>query len=949
MRKLLLGLCAGWACCAGAASMLVECESFDALGGWVVDPHSTKVMGSTYIMAHGYGKPVEKAIKGIQVPEAGNYTVWARTRDWTAVWGRGTPAGRFKISVTGNVLPVELGTNGKDWAWQKAGTLKLPKGQAWIGLRDLTGFNARCDAIYFSTDPNDAPPNEAKKLDAWRRGKSGILLKDYRKKFDLIVVGGGVPGICAAMSASRFGMNVLLLQDRGVLGGCNSSEVRVGLGGHIHVGQYPKLGNIVEEIQPLHGSGATYPAEYYEDARKEILFRNCRSKCALMLNEHVYALEKDPQNPKKIKAVISRGTRTGAETRFEAPLFVDATGDAVLARMMNCEVMYGREPRSRFGEINAPFVGDRQVMGHSVLWYAARAGQEMPFPDIDWALPFTEDSVYYIRNGDWEQEAGQYRDMADETEIIRDYGLLSIFSNWNYVKNHSKRKKEFARDYLSWVSPIGGKRESYRTVGDVILTQNDLEKHIPYPDATALITWDIDQHFPDPKNEKAFPEPFRSCAYHRGFGSPYPVPYRCLYARDCDNLFLAGRHISCSHVAFAAVRVMRTLGMLGEVVGMASKICKEHQTTPRGVYIDHLDQLKKMMKAGVPKLPLYHAYGSGINEKYHFKELGFTGIYPPQKKEINYRLKRAIKDLGMIHRNEHPELMTTNAVTVCGDSEMAKKKSFQLVLADESRGRIHLFDPVDPTKSFWIPVPKPLWDLQRVGDGHYRSVCHGGFTVTDLKQRKIVDRFISPQLAGVTSVCDLPTGGFLASANPKDVKAVDILEFSPDRKLVRKIRFDGIFNSRGVLRPQAGELFITHDNGFIRGRLPEKGEKGIILERIPQTVGRNMFQVVQDPKDGSYWAGTGYGAQLLHFSNQAKFLTAWQAEPEGEKSGIFFAQPYPLPNGHVLVCNWTGHGEDDSVKGWQVLEFDAKGKVVWKLFYPELFGSVSGIDVISPL
>lgn len=641
-----------------AADLFVECESFKTLGGWVVDPHSIPQLGSSYVMAHGYGKPVADCVTKARFYEPGTYMVWARTRDWTAVWHRGTPAGKFQIFVGEKALPEILGTNGEPWTWQKAGTVQITDENLnpEIRLHDLTGFNGRCDALYFTTDAAFTPPNDPQAMDAFRHAKTGITLKNAEESYDLIVVGGGMSGICSSMAAARLGLKVLLLQDRDVLGGCNSSEVRVSLGGRIHIAPYPMLGNLVYEIQPLHGSGGTYSAEFYEDARKEILFRRPNTGCRLLLREHVYALEMDPEHPKRIKAVLSRNTYTGAETRFTAPLFVDATGDAVLARMAGCEVMYGREARSKFNEINAPVEADRQVMGHSVLWYARKRETPAPFPDIDWAIPFDESSVYYIRGGDWEQEAGQYRDMAEETEYIRDYGLLSIFSNWNFVKNHSLRKAEFEYDELDWVSPIGGKRESYRTVGDHVLTQNDLENHVAYPDQTATITWDIDLHFPDPANEAKFGEPFRSCAYHRGFGEPYAVPYRCLYARDCENLFLAGRHISTSHVAFAAVRVMRTLGMLGEVVGMAAAICREHGAFPRDVYAQYLDELKEKMNAGVPLTPLYHTGSTGMHEAYHFKDLGWIRISPTPTPNLSDRVKSAIKAIGMVHRNEHPEL-----------------------------------------------------------------------------------------------------------------------------------------------------------------------------------------------------------------------------------------------------------------------------------------------------
>ena len=516
---------------AAAGNMYVECESFRDLGGWIVDPHSMRQIGSSYVMAHGYGTPVKDAVTTAKFPAEGRYAVWARTRNWNAVWTKGA-AGRFQVVVDGKTLPAELGTLGKA-----------------------------------------LPPNEPGALRDWKKSRGALRFRDARESYDLVVIGGGISGICVAQTAARYKVKTLLLQDRPVLGGCNSSEIRVSAGGGINMGPYPALGNVLREIMPVHGDYVPLPAKFYEDDRKEMAFHTHGLPARAVLNQYVYGVEKGADG--RIAAVLYRDTRTGEEIRVKASLFCDATGDGTIARLAGCAAMYGREGRDAYNEPNAPKKADRQVMGHSIQWTTRVEGAAAAFPDIDWGLPITEDTVNYVRGGSWEQEAGQYRDMAEETEIIRDYGLLAIFSNWSFIKNHSARKAEWAKRAFEWISPVGGKRESYRIVGDYVMTQHDLEEQRKFDDGTAVITWDIDLHFPDPKNEKAFGEPFRSCALHRGYGAPVAVPYRCLYARDCPNLFLAGRDISCSHVAFAAVRVQKTLGMLGEVVGMAAGICKE--------------------------------------------------------------------------------------------------------------------------------------------------------------------------------------------------------------------------------------------------------------------------------------------------------------------------------------------------------------------------------------
>ncbi|MCK6489086.1 MAG: FAD-dependent oxidoreductase [Planctomycetes bacterium] len=631
------------------ASLWIEAESFTRLGGWIIDQQSMDEMGSAYVMAHGLGEPVADAATAMAVAEAGTYRVWVRTRNWTARWGRGRPGGTFQVLVDGRALPEVLGTGAPDWAWQLAGTVELAAGTVPLALHDLTGFNARCDALWLTTDPVARPPEGGAELAAFRSAQAGIAVVDEPQVFDLAVAGGGIAGTCAALAALATGARVLLVHDRAVLGGCNSSEVRVGLGGGLGFAPFPELGRVVREISPVMGGFATYEAELFEDARKAAAFRRHGPEhCRLALEERVVAVERDPGDPRRIAAIVTRQVRTGAERRYRAALFADCTGDATLARRLGATVRYGREARAEHGESLAPLVADRQVMGMSVQWTSAEAAGESPFPDLDWGLPWDESRAYHVRGGDWEWEAGQFRDMAAESEEIRDYALMALFANWSWLKNHSPRRAEYARARLTWASPLGGKRESYRVEGDLVLTQGDIEGRIPHPDGTACASWDFDLHSPDPENRARFPEPFRSCAYHRGIGAPYPVPYRCLYARDVANLFLGGRIVSATHVAFACLRVQRTLGMLGEVVGLAAALCAERGLLPRDLSGDGFSLLAPRLAAGVPQ-PLYHSYPCDRSEKYHFKELGMIPVRDGQVEADPATLRR-IASLAVVHR-----------------------------------------------------------------------------------------------------------------------------------------------------------------------------------------------------------------------------------------------------------------------------------------------------------
>ncbi len=621
-------------------AILIEAESFDNLGGWIIDQRSMTQVGSAYIMAHGMGVPVADAETVCQLAEPGKWTVWCRTRDWTAVWGRGTPAGKFQVKINGTALPVTLGTNGPEWAWQCAGTAQLEAGACRIALHDLTGFNGRCDALFLTNDSAEIPENTQE----WRAQYQNTQIEDDPEFYDFAVAGGGFAGMCAALAAFRTGSKVVLINDREVLGGCNSSEIRVVLGGFSHVEPYPELGYTVDDLAPVFGLAGTRSGEYYEDERKtNAFFKFIAGGSRLMSGEAVIAVEKSPDDPSLITAFVTRNIRNGKMTRLRARVFADCTGDAIVARMMGAETMYGTESREQFKESLAFEKGSNQVMGHTITWYSRPESQPSPFPDIDWGLPFSDATAYYVRGGDWEWETGQFRDQADDAEYIRDYGLLAILSNWSWLKNHSARKAEWAHETLKWVSPIGGKRESYRVYGDYVLSQNDIESRTEHPDATGSMSWNIDLHFPDPENAAKFEEPFRSCAYHRGIEAPYPVPYRCLYARDVKNLFLGGRHISVSHVAFACVRVMRTLGVLGEVIGMAATLCRTQDALPREIGSRHFELLKEMMRKGV-RIPPYHAWACSSHETYHFKDTGHLNPYSP---DLDDQTRERIRKLNV--------------------------------------------------------------------------------------------------------------------------------------------------------------------------------------------------------------------------------------------------------------------------------------------------------------
>ncbi len=596
------------ACHGRAADIWVEAESFDTRGGWLVDQQFMDVMGSPYLIAHGIGTPVADASTTVTVPADGNYKVYVRTYNWTSPWDKRRGPGKFRLSVNGKKTTSVLGDTGTEWMWQLAGKVSLKRGKAVLKLHDLTGFDGRCDAVYLTTD-NQMPPNDAEALKTFR--KSRLCLPDQAPSagtFDIVVVGGGIAGISAAVTAARLGLKVALIQDRPVLGGNNSSEIRVHLGGRIDVGKYPHLGGLQKEFGPTEEGNAMPAFNYADDMKTDIVKRE--PNISLFLNHHVNEVIKAGD---KILAVVAQNTLTSQNLRFDAPLFADCTGDGTVGHLAGADFRMGREAREEFDETLAPDVADNMKMGASVQWYSTDNGKPCKFPSFDYGIRFNDDNAEKVYKGEWTWETGMYKDPINEMEQIRDFGMLVVYANWSFLKNHSAEKSDFRNRRLEWVAYITGKRESRRLLGDYILSEQDLTKNVSHEDASFTTTWSIDLHYPDSLNSARFPgKEFKADTRHTVI-YPYAVPYRCLYSRNVDNLFMAGRNISVTHVALGTVRVMRTTGMMGEVVGMAASLCRKYDVNPRGIYTRHLRDLQALMKQGVggQDLPNNQQYNEG--------------------------------------------------------------------------------------------------------------------------------------------------------------------------------------------------------------------------------------------------------------------------------------------------------------------------------------------------
>lgn len=613
-------------------SVMALATRFNDKGDWTLEQQFVLQMGSSYLMAHGLGTPLAKDAKTeINIPEDGDYRLWVRTKNWTAFWSEGKTPGIFQVLVDGKADPSEFGIGkmpldvkaGIDfpddidtsrearaeraqWYWQKGETYHLTKGSHSIALHDLMGLDGRCDAIIL-TSTDEIPGDSLEDYRALREALLGPGKPEDKGNYDLVVIGAGMSGLCAAIAAARLGLKVALVQDRYILGGNNSSEVRVGLGGQINMPPYPSLGYILNEIGPDR-IGNARGAHHYQDWKKWDVIA-AEPNISLFAG---YTVVNAEMKDGKIVAVTAVEATNQNLIRISGNLFSDCTGDANLAVMAGAATMMGREARSEFGETLAPEKADDFTMGVSIEWYCEDWNTPCSFPDsVDWGLKLDEDTVEPVHRANWYWEVGMRDDQIADAEKIRDYGMYVAYSTFSYCKNRLAKKEDWECTHLTWVSHVSGKRESRRIVGDLILREQDLTRPIPYEDGTCTTTWRIDQHYPMEKNSADYPgEEWMSYGKLMPI-DPYAIPYRCLYSRDVPNLFMAGRDISVTHVALGSVRVMRTCAMMGEVVGMAAAVCCRRGSMPRDVYTTWFQDLVELMKKGtgrtdVPYTQFYH-------------------------------------------------------------------------------------------------------------------------------------------------------------------------------------------------------------------------------------------------------------------------------------------------------------------------------------------------------
>lgn len=410
------------------------------------------------------------------------------------------------------------------------------------------------------------------------------------KQYQVVVIGGGLAGLCAAIASARQGMATCLVHNRPVLGGNSSSEVRVTPHGAAAFHAYARETGIVSEL--LIRERALNHEEIFENGWTNSVWDIVQYDLAQQTENLTLYLNTDfhevvMQGDRRIQAVKAYTQNAETEWTIAGKIFIDCTGDGLVAHQAGCEWRMGSESRDEFDEPHAPLKANGEVMGSSIHFKTKRMDYPVPFEAPDWAIRYEDASFFYnngrppkeARGGYWWLEIGVPYHTIHQNEDIRHELTRHALGVWDWMKNRDPKMRELTRNYaLDWIGQVPGKRESRRIMGRYLMTEHDPQNCTVFEDEIAFGGWFIDLHTPGgllaDKSEPASGENYNTFTDYavKSYAGPYGIPLRCLISKDVDNLMMAGRNISVTHAALGTVRVMATTALLGQAAGTAASV-----------------------------------------------------------------------------------------------------------------------------------------------------------------------------------------------------------------------------------------------------------------------------------------------------------------------------------------------------------------------------------------
>lgn len=572
----------------------IDALEFDNYGGFIPETQFVREMGQGYLLADAVGTPVAPAEVRFNVEESGMYRIWIRTKNWCVGY---EPDG-IVVAVDGKKSMHVCGKmHVEKWYFEIAGDFYLEIGEHILSIHDTDGWFGRFASVIIANDYGFTPSPELSRMKKQRLAirKEEVDITNHGK-YDMIVVGAGVAGITAAITAARKKLRVALVNDRPMIGGNGSEEGSVTLEGAAHRG-YHETGIIYEIKNYRHKENVTWTQAFNHFVEKEPtleVFQN------LLIDDA--EVEEN-----RILSIHGVNTYNLSQHVFTADLYVDGTGDAWLGYYAGAQYRVGREAEFEYGESYAPECADGNTMSGCATksvtdgtdticsYIAENVDYEVKYIAPDWAFEMPKGDAMSrtpktIFRGEWWLENRNDYDDIWESEYVRDAMIRLAAGYFDWLKNSWDEKEKTKHLKLKAFGTYNAKRESRRLLGDYVLTQNDYNGATNFEDAVCYSGWNIDVHHID--------------GIFSGKGSEFdlnevvpitPIPLRALYSRNIKNLMMVGRCISVSHIGLGPTRVQLTGATMGQAVGTAAFLCKKYHTLPACVSVEHIKELQQIL------------------------------------------------------------------------------------------------------------------------------------------------------------------------------------------------------------------------------------------------------------------------------------------------------------------------------------------------------------------